>query len=262
MDGARGRVPLALGVLATVGAALVVLPLAGLLLRAPWSDFGRFVTSGIALTALRVSLVVSTLAALVALVLGLPLAWVLARGSFRGKAVLRAVVILPLVLPPVVGGVALLTALGRRGIVGRFLEDLGIVLPFSTAGAVVAAAFVSFPLLVLSVEAGLRSLDTRLEDAASTMGASRWYSLRRVVLPLLAPQILAGMTLAWARALGEFGATIMFAGNLRGTTQTLPLAVFEIGQRDPGAGILLSLILVALSLAVLIALRHRLLTAP
>jgi molybdate transport system permease protein len=170
-------------------------------------------------------------------------------------------VVLPLVLPPVVGGVGLLAALGRRGLVGRFLDPLGVQLAFSTAGAVVAATFVSFPLLVLAVEAGLRSLDPRLEAAAASLGASRWYTLRQVTLPLLAPQIGAGLALAWARALGEFGATITFAGNLRGRTQTLPLAVYETLQTDPDAAIALSLVLVALSALVLGLLRERLLAA-
>jgi molybdate transport system permease protein len=262
MQGVRRRLPAGLAVAAGLGVALVALPLLGLLVRAPWSNAADHLASDIALTALRVSLIVSISAAVIALVLGFPLAWLLARSTFPGRTVVRAVVVLPLVLPPVVGGVALLSALGRRGVAGSLLEDLGIVLPFSTAGAVIAATFVSFPLLVLSVEAGLRSLDERLEGAAATMGASRWYVVRRVVLPLLGPQIAAGMTLTWARALGEFGATIMFAGNLEGETQTLPLAVFEASQTNPGAGVMISLILVALSLAVLIALRDRLLAAP
>jgi molybdate transport system permease protein len=197
------------------------------------------------------------LAAALSFVLGFPLAWVLARASFHGRTLVRAVVVLPLVLPPVVGGVGLLAALGRRGFLGGLLRAAGIELPFTTGGAVVAASFVSFPLIVLAVEAGLRSLDPRLEQAAATMGASNWYVWRRVTMPLLRPQIAAGLVLAWARALGEFGATIMFAGNLRGRTQTLPLAVFERAQTDPGAAILLSLVLVGLSLVVLVALRGR-----
>ncbi len=189
--------------------------------------------------------------------LGFPLAYVLARSDFRGRRLLRAIVILPLVMPPVVGGVALLTAFGRRGILGGGLAHLGIELPFTTGAAVLAATFVSFPLLILAVEAGLRSLDGRLEGAAETMGASNRYTLRRITLPLLRPQIAAGLVLAWARALGEFGATITFAGNLQGRTQTLPLAVFQTGQSDPGGAIVLSLLLVALSLVVLVLLRER-----
>jgi len=147
-------------------------------------------------------------------------------------------------------------------LLGGVLDRMGVSLPFTTGGAVVAAAFVSFPLLVLAVEAGYRGLDQRLEQAAATMGATGWYAWRRVTLPLLAPQIAAGLVLAWARALGEFGATIMFAGNLSGKTQTLPLAVFERAQTDPGGAILLSLVLVTLSLAVMVGLRGRFLAAP
>jgi molybdate transport system permease protein len=170
----------------------------------------------------------------------------------------RGLVILPLVMPPVVGGVALLAAFGRRGFLGTPLYDVfGVQLAFTTPAAVLAAAFVSFPLAVLALEAGLRSLDTRLEDAAATLGGSRWYVLRRVTLPLLAPQIATGLVLCWARSLGEFGATITFAGNLEGRTQTLPLAVFERLQTDPEGAIALSLLLVALSLAVIVGLRGR-----
>lgn len=255
-----GATPWPFVVLAALGLAFVALPVAGLLVRAPWSDAVGLLGSGQAAAALRLSLVVSVAAALLSLVLGFPLAWVLARSRFPGRTVVRALVVLPLVLPPVVGGVGLLAALGRRGILGGPLEAIGIRLPFTTAGAVVAAAFVAFPLLVLSVEAGLRALDPRLEQAAATMGASRWFALRRVVVPLLRPQIAAGLVLAWARALGEFGATLMFAGNLRGRTQTMPLAVFEVSQTDPRGAIVLALVLVVLSLAVIVALRGRFLS--
>lgn len=257
--GRRGaRAPLPLLALAALGVLFVVVPIAALVARAPWSGVVDALRAAGAATALRLSLLVSVGAALLALALGLPLAWVLARVPFPGRAVVRAVVVLPLVLPPVVGGVALLAALGRSGPVGGLLDAAGVALPFTTAGAVVAAAFVSMPLLVLAVEAGLRSLDVRLEQAAATLGASRWYVLRRVTLPLLWPQVAAGLVLAWARALGEFGATITFAGNLRGRTQTLPLAVFETLQTDPGGAVLVSLVLVALSVAALVALRGRL----
>jgi len=206
---------------------------------------------------------VATSAAVLSLVLGFPLAWALSRSSFPGRWVVRGLVILPLVMPPVVGGVALLAVFGRRGFLGAPLYDVfGVQLTFTTPAAVLAAAFVSFPLAVLALEAGLRSLDTRLEDAAATLGGSRWYVLRRVTVPMLAPQIAAGLVLCWARALGEFGATITFAGNLQGRTQTLPLAVFERLQTDPEGAIALSLLLVALSLAVIVGLRGRFLAAP
>lgn len=257
----RRRLPVPVVVAAALGAVFVLLPVAGLLERTPWARASELLTSQIAAEGLRVSLIVSVGAAAMSLLLGVPLGLVLGRGSFPGLSVLRALALLPLVLPPVVAGIGLLTALGRRGLMGGPLRALGLELPFTTAGAVVAAAFVSFPFIVLAVEAGLRSLDTRLEDAAASLGGSRWYVLRRVTLPLLVPQVIAGTVLAWARALGEFGATITFAGNFRGETQTMPLAVFEALQSDPGAATILSLVLVAASLAVLIALRGRFLGA-
>jgi molybdate transport system permease protein len=250
--------PAALALIAGFGVALVALPLIGLIIRTPWSQTGDILGSGSARTALRLSLIVATASALVGLLVGFPLAWALARSQFRGKALVRALVVLPLVMPPVVGGIALLSAFGRRGLVGGPLYDVfGLQITFTVWAAVLASTFVSFPLLVLALEVGLRSLDVRLEDAASTMGAARWYVLRRVTLPLLAPQIAAGFVLAWARALGEFGATITFAGNLPGRTQTLPLAVFEQLQTDPGGAITLSLLLVTVSLVVIVTLRGR-----
>lgn len=257
----RRRIHPAVAALAAVGTALVVLPLVALLVRAPWGHAAAALSKNGAWVAFRLSLEVSLTATAVSVILGLPIAWVLARGRFRGRNVLRAVVILPIVLPPVVGGIALLASLGRRGIVGGWLYDtFGIHLPFTTAGAVVAATFVSIPLFVIAAEAGLRSLDPRLEDAAAAAGASRGYVFRRVTLPMVAPQLLAGAVLAWARALGEFGATITFAGNLAGRTQTLPLAVYQTRQTDPGAAVLISLLLVALCLTVLVLLRDRLWT--
>jgi molybdate transport system permease protein len=244
--------------LATAGVLLVVLPLLGLVLRTPWSDVVGILTSDASLDALRLSLVVATCAAAISLVVGFPLAWVFARGSFRGKTLVRAVVVLPLVMPPVVAGVGLLSAFGRKGIVGTWLyEWFGLQLTFTTAAAVLAATFVSLPLAVLALEAGLQGLDERLEDVASALGASRWYVVRRITLPLLAPQIAAAAVLSWARALGEFGATITFAGNLQGVTQTLPLAVFERLQTDQGAAFALSMLLIAVALVVILALRGR-----
>jgi molybdate transport system permease protein len=246
--------------LAAVAVAFVSLPLVGLALRAPWARAGAVLADRRSLDALLVSLEVSLAATAVALVLGAPLAWILARTSFPGLTVLRALVILPLVLPPVVGGIALFAAYGRRGFLGGPLGSVGITLPFTTAGAVAAAAFVASPLLVLSLEAGIRSLDPRLEGAAESLGASRRYALRRVTLPLLRSHLVAGLVLTWARALGEFGATITFAGNLQGRTQTLPLAAFERLQSDPSGAVLLSLVLVGLSLLALAVLRGRFLS--
>jgi molybdate transport system permease protein len=253
----RRAAPLPIAILAGIGVALIGVPIAALLIRAPWSDlFHELSTSG-AWVALRLSIVVSLGAAALSFILGAPIAWMLARGRIPGRSIVRALVILPLVLPPVVGGVALLTALGRSGVVGHWLHALGIQLTFTIWGAIVATTFVSIPLVIIAAESGLRSLDPRFEGAAFAMGASRWYVLRRVTIPMLRPQLAAGLVLAWARALGEFGATITFAGNLAGRTQTLPLAVYQTRQTDPAAAILISLILVALSLIVLIAMRDR-----
>jgi len=255
---ARRRPPLALLVPAVAGAVFVVLPLVALLQRAPWGGLADELTSPGVRDALALSLVTSLAATAVSLVLGVPLAWLLARVAFPGRALLRGVVTLPMVLPPVVGGAALLFALGRRGLVGGWLDDaLGITLPFSTAGVVVANTFVAMPFLVVSVEGALRQADHRYEDAAATLGAGRWAVLTRVTLPLVRPSLVAGALLCWARALGEFGATITFAGNLPGRTQTMPLAVFLALERDRSSAVALSLVLVAVSLAVLVALRDR-----
>ena len=253
----RRRLPTAVVALAALGAAFVLLPVAGLLARAPWERTGDLLSSDVAVEGARVSLIVSLGAAALSLLVGVPIGLLLGRTSFPGVTVMRALALLPLVLPPVVAGIGLLTAFGRRGLLGGPARAIGLELPFTTAGAAIAAAFVSFPFVVLAVEAGLRSLDTRLEDAAASLGASRWYVLRRITIPLLAPQIAAGVVLAWARALGEFGATITFAGNLRGTTQTLPLAVFETLQTDTRGAIAVSLLMLAVSLAVLIGVGGR-----
>jgi molybdate transport system permease protein len=255
----RARLPVAIVALACIGAAFVLLPVVSLFVRAPWSRLGEALSGVGASTALRLSIEVSLAATAISVLIGVPLAWVLARGEFPGRNLLRAAVVLPILLPPVVGGVGLLVALGRSGLVGRWLQDvLGIQLTFTIAGAVVATTFVSMPLVVLATEAGLRGLDQRYERAAAAMGGSPWYVFRRVTLPMVAPQLVAGAVLTWARALGEFGATITFAGNLAGRTQTMPLAVYEARQVDPGGAIVLSLILVVISVAVLVALGGRL----
>jgi molybdate transport system permease protein len=235
-----------------------VLPLVGLLVRAPWSTLPkRLVDPGI-LAALRLSLETATLATAVSLVLGVPLAWVLARTELPGRRFVRALVTVPLVLPPVVGGVALLLVFGRRGLLGAWLDThFGITLPFTNAGVVVAEAFVAMPFLVISVEGALRGADARYEEAAATLGASRWTAFRRVTLPLVAPGIAAGGVLCWARALGEFGATITFAGNFPGRTQTMPLAVYLALEQDVDAAIVLSLVLLVVSVVILAGLRDR-----
>jgi molybdate transport system permease protein len=229
-----------------------------LLYRAPWAALPQRLTEPGVLTALRLSLLTATLATLVSLVLGVPLAWILARTSFPGRKVVRALVTVPLVLPPVVGGVALLLVFGRNGLLGGWLDStFGITLPFTTTGVVVAEAFVAMPFLVISVEGALRGADARYEEAAATLGAGRWTAFRRVTLPLVAPGVAAGAVLCWARALGEFGATITFAGNFPGRTQTMPLAVYLALEQDLDAAIVLSLVLLVVSVGVLVALRER-----
>jgi len=251
------RAPIPLAALAAVGVVFFVVPLVGLLARAPWGELGHLVTSDAAVEALAVSAVSSLSATAVSAVIGVPLAWVLARAEFRGRSLVRALVLLPLVLPPVVGGAALLFALGRSGVVGGPLhEATGLVLPFSVWGVIVAATFVSMPFLVITVEAALRNLDGRHEGAAASLGAGRWTVMRRVTLPMIRPSLVAGLVLTWARAVGEFGATVTFAGAAPGA-RTLPIAVFIALESDRDAAVALSLILVAVSLIVLVVLRDR-----
>jgi molybdate transport system permease protein len=251
-------VPAPLLIPAALAVAFLVLPVVGLLVRTPWSSLGPQLTGPGVGAALRLSLVSATLATLLSVVMGVPLAWVLARSRIRGRTLLRALVTVPLVLPPVVGGVALFLVLGRQGLVGRWLDEaFGITIPFTTTAVVIAETFVAMPFLVISVEGALRAADARFEDAAATLGADRWTTFRRVTLPLVAPGIAAGAVLCWARALGEFGATITFAGNFPGTTQTMPLAVYLALQDDPEAAIVLSLVLLVVSVATLSLLRDR-----
>jgi len=250
--------PAPLVLLGVLGTALVAVPLIGLLWRAPWADLGSVITAPVVLDALRLSLISSLSATAIAFVLGVPVAWLLARVEFPGKQLVRGLVLLPLVLPPVVGGAALLFALGRRGLVGEpVYEATGLVLPFSTWGVVLASTFVAMPFLVITVEGALHNLDQRYEGAAASLGARRWTVLRRVTLPMVGPSLMAGLVLTWARAFGEFGATITFAGNLQGRTQTLPLAVFVALESDRGVAVAISLLMVVVSLVVLVGLRER-----
>lgn len=252
------RPPWPLVVLGALGVAVFAVPFAGLASRTPWRDLPRLIASPVVADALRLSLITSVAATLIAVALGVPLAWLLARASFPGRHLVRAVVTLPMVLPPVVGGAALLFALGRRGLVGEPLAELtGLLLPFSTWGVVVANTFVAMPFLVITVEGALAGVDEGYEHAAATLGASRLRVFRRVTLPMIAPSLRAGAVLAWARALGEFGATVTFAGNLQGKTQTLPLAVFVALESDRDTAVAISLVLVAVSLVVLVAMRDR-----
>jgi len=250
--------PLPALLLAGIAVTFFALPLIGLAWRAPWSSAWSYLTAETATTALRLSFITSLWATGLSIIFGVPLAWMLARSKVPGRSIIRALCILSMVLPPVVGGVALFFALGRRGLIGQYLDQwFGITLPFTTAAVVIAQTFVAMPFLVITVEAALHQLDNRYEDASRTLGASRWYTFRRVTLPAIRPALIAGAVLSWARALGEFGATITFAGNFPGTTQTMPLAVYISLETNPEAAIMLSLVLIGISFAVLVGLRDR-----
>jgi molybdate transport system permease protein len=253
----RREAPLALLVPAAAGVLFLVLPLVGLLARAPWSHLGSLLSQPAVRDALRVSLLTATLSTLVSLVVGVPLAWVVTRVQFPGRRLLRALLTLPLVLPPVVGGVALLYAFGRKGLFGHPLHVMHVDLSFTTAAVVLAETFVAMPFLIISVEGALSASDGRYEEAASTLGAGTWTTFRRVTLPLLGPSIAAGSVLVFARALGEFGATITFAGNLPGVTQTLPIATYVELETTPSGAIALALLLLGVSILVLLVLRER-----
>lgn len=259
----RHRPPVVVSVLATLGVFVFLLPFVGLLVRVPWSSVADIATDPDVRRALWLSLRTSTLAACISAVLGIPLAWILGRVHIPGRSLIRALVTLSMVLPPVVGGVVLLFSFGRRGLFGQYLDDwFGIRLPFTTAGVVVAQVFVSMPFLVLTVESAFRQLDSRYEDAARTLGASPWFIMRHVSLPAVRSALVAGFVLAWARALGEFGATITFAGNLSGTTRTMPLATYLALESDPSSALVLSLLMITVSFTVLITLRDRWLETP
>ncbi|MFI6054986.1 ABC transporter permease [Streptomyces violascens] len=254
----RQRPPAALALPALLAIAFLLMPLLGILARTSWGELGTHLTGPDVTEALRLSLVVSFWALGLSLLLGVPLAWLLARVDFPGKALVRSLVLLPMVLPPTVGGVALLLGFGRRGLLGPWLEGtFGITLPFHTSGAVVAATFVAMPFLVISLEGALGGLRPRYEETAASLGASPFRVFLTVTLPMVAPGLAAGAALTWARALGEFGATITFAGNLPGTTQTLPLQVYLLLQDSPEAATSVSLLLLAIAMAVLVALRGR-----
>jgi molybdate transport system permease protein len=248
---------------AGVAVVLLVLPLVSLVLDTPWSDFFAQVTSRGVLDALWLTGLASVATVAACLLIGTPLAWLLARVEFPGRALLRAAVTVPLVLPPVVAGVALVTALGRTGLLGRLLfEWFGLTIPYTTPAVVISHTFVSLPFYVLSVEGALRSTGDGLDLVAATLGADRWTTFRRITLPLALPGIAAGAALAWARSLGEFGATITFAGNYPGTTQTMPSKIYTALQSDPQVARTLSMILLVLSIGVLALLRNRWLVRP
>lgn len=238
-------------VVAAVGAAFVLLPLAGILSRVDWAGFVPLITSDSSIAALLLSLRTAAAATLLCVLIGVPMALTLARTTFPGQGLLRALVLLPLVLPPVVGGIALLATFGRLGLLGGTLEALGIRIAFSTAAVILAQTFVALPFLVLSLEGALRSAGDRYESVAATLGARPSTVLRRVTLPLILPGLLSGAILSFARALGEFGATLTFAGSLEGVTRTLPLEIYLQRETDPDAAVALSLVLVAVAVLVI-----------
>jgi molybdate transport system permease protein len=254
----RSAIPLALVPPAGIGAAFLLLPALALVVRAPWRELPEIYHRNDFGDALRISVITAVEATAVSLIFGVPLAWMIARVRFPGMSVVRAVVTLPLVLPPVVGGVALFYALGRLGIVGQSLYSwFGIALPFSQPGIVLAQTFVAMPFLVVTLEGAFRSADRSLEEAAATLGANRLRVFTRVTLPLVVPSLAAGTVLCWARALGEFGATQVFGGNLQGITQTMPTLVLQAFHTRPQDAVALSLPLMAVALLILMALRDR-----
>ncbi|MBG6225739.1 molybdate transport system permease protein [Arthrobacter sp. CAN_A2] len=250
------RLPRWVVAMAVVGSLFVVLPIVAMALRVDWPNVVPLVTSESATAALLLSLRTSVTATALCILFGVPMALVLARTSFRGQRLLRSLVLLPLVLPPVVGGIALLYTFGRRGLLGSSLTALGIDIAFTTTAVVLSQAFVALPFLVLSLEGALRTVGTRYEAVGATLGAGRWTVLRRITLPLVLPALVSGAVLSFARALGEFGATLTFAGSLQGTTRTLPLEVYLQRETDPDAAVALSFILVLVAVAV-VGVAHR-----
>ena len=264
MSRQRGGAVAGLAVVGGIALTLfIVVPVSALIVRAPWSSAAEILGQPANRVALRLSLEVSLWALVLSVAFGFPIAWLLARVPFPGRRVLRALVLLPMVLPPVVGGVALLVAFGRRGLVGQWLDQwFGIQLAYTTTAAVLAATFVSMPFFIVTVESALRSTDRRYEDVARTLGAPPATVLRRITIPSIRGALVAGGALTWARALGEFGATITFAGSFAGRTQTMPLAINRALDSDVRAAILLSLVLLAISVGVLASLRDRWLGSP
>ena len=259
-DRPRTRLSPVLAIVAGVALAFLVLPLVALAIRAPWSTLPQLLASELVLQALGLSLLTALLSTVLCLVFGVPLALLLshsARWQLVPRRLLRAAITVPLVLPPVVGGIALLLLLGRRGLIGQFFADAGLGIPYTTGAVVLAQTFVAMPFLVFAVEGALGAADRRTEGAAATLGASRWQVFRLVTVPLVAPGVAAGAVLCFTRALGEFGATITFAGSLPGVTRTLPIASYLALQTDPEAAIALALVLLVVSVVVLLALRDR-----
>lgn len=258
-----GRTPWPLALPAALAGLFLLVPLVSLMLQTPWPELPRLLADRQVGQALAITFGTSVVTVVASVVLGTPLAWLLARVAFPGRGVVRALVTVPLVLPPVVAGVALIAALGRNGLLGGALFDLtGHSLPYTTPAVVVAHTFVALPFYVLAVEGALRASGEEYDVVAATLGADRWTTFRRVTLPLVLPGVVAGAILAWARSLGEFGATITFAGNYPGTTQTMPTLVFQVLQSEPEVARTLSMVLLLGSLAILAALRNRWLVRP
>jgi len=248
---------LVLFTLAGIGLSFFLLPVVSLLFRMPWESVGEVVSNPEIWNALWISIIVSLSAVVISFVLGFPVAWVITRYPSRWTRIARVVVLIPMVLPPIVGGVALLSVFGASSPIGHALLSLGIRLPFTTLGAVLAVTFVSGPFMIIMLESGMHGLDDRLEHAAEVLGASRWMTIRTIILPGLRPAIIGGMALTWARALGEFGATIAFAGNRPGHTQTLPLAIYQALQSDMDRALLISAELILITVCLMIFVRSR-----
>jgi molybdate transport system permease protein len=238
---------------AVIGALFVIVPLVAILLKIDWPNFIPLITSESSRAALVLSLKTAAASTAVCVLIGVPMALVLARARFPGKSVLRALLLLPLVLPPVVGGIALLYTFGRQGLLGHQLELLGIRIAFSTTAVVLAQSFVSLPFLVVSLEGALRTAGTNYENIAATLGGRPTTVLRTVTLPLVIPGLMSGAVLAFARSLGEFGATLTFAGSLQGVTRTLPLEIYLQRETDPDAAVALSLLLIVVAAVIVIA---------
>jgi len=255
--GAGSGLPVWVFVPAALGGLFIVLPLVAMLLRVRWGQFWSLITSESALAALQLSLKTSAASTALCVLLGVPMALVLARSGFRGLRVARSLVLLPLVLPPVVGGIALLYTFGRQGLLGQYFDVLGVRIAFSTTAVVLAQTFVALPFLVLSLEGALRTAGQRYEAVAATLGANPTTVLRRVTVPLVLPGLFSGAVLAFARALGEFGATLTFAGSLQGVTRTLPLEIYLQRESDADAAVALSLVLVVVAMVIVLAARGR-----
>jgi len=258
MSRRRNQPPRLARVLATIAVVFFCLPFVGLLWKTPWSRLLDVFTEASSRQALWLSMRTSLAAAVLSMIFGVPLAWVLATTKFHGRNVVRALCLISMVLPPVVGGISLLFSLGRTGLLGRWLDDwFGFQFTFSSWGVIVAQVFVAMPFLVLTVEGALRQADPRFTEAARSLGASPWYAFRRVTIPSIAGGLVSGTVLAWARAFGEFGATITFAGNYPGTTRTLSIATYVSLETDPGRSMALSVLMIGVSFIVLVALRDR-----